>query len=187
MKHQDLFALIVSQEQWRDDNRLLAMFVWWAHAEFGLTWQNVLLSSDNQYLMGLQSVRMYIVNTGIQRVEIVADGNNTIIQAESLNPRVLAQLVWYLPKAEVVGLVDTEGSFKSAFSDWPEGYLMDDCSVLYQKLVTEFKQSRAQKPRISRLYSKLITDPVLFFKDSNALSGKLIYKLMCMFQLERSL
>lgn len=182
-----LLASIVARNGWRDDQRLLGMFMWWIHKHCGLAWQrNFYAISDS--LMNdnalVESVAIHIHNNNVSRIEVESSAGRNTYSAVEMAPATLCRMLWSAGNISTIGL--SESGIDKVLSD-QNLFRLGQSSALYGKLTSEYIGVRKYKSHHRRLWGKLLKDPVLFFRDSDRLAGRSVYRLMRLIRLEKKL
>ncbi|MCB1754092.1 MAG: hypothetical protein KDJ38_01135 [Gammaproteobacteria bacterium] len=186
-KDQLLLAAVASRPAWRDDRKLLGLFMLWVHTRCGLAWQRQFFSAREETgyaFTAIDSVELQVESHKISRVLVSADDKSREYPFAELTPAVIGRLLWFARKTSASGLQESE--VEQYLQSW-EKVRLNESSSLFDALNKQYKHTKKSKSKTSRLWSKFKRDPVLFFRDSNNLSGRSVYKVLCLFQLEKTL
>ncbi len=173
-------ASVIRHKQWHKNNDLQAGFVFWAHSQLGLSWQCKLYTAVVLNFFHVKKAIVYLHSDGFKRIELYSQNKLELLRRKNLQNLSLAKLATQVPRIEVVDLRPVEEQRLRPLN-WMNKDIFDDLPYqdLHQTLINEHKSKQNTNTRNRRLWKKLISDPILFFKDSKTTTGIVIYRMIC--------
>ncbi len=170
--------LIAQDNKWREDERLVALFIWWLHDRYGLSWNQAVYGSNHQSKPG-DAVKIDIVNERVSSVSVFRDDREFILSESFFVADILCGMIWRTDSIAITGISERQSdSFNDFLKGWDGQFPESEFETLKEKLITEYSKEKPRQSRSIRLWRKLRSDPVLFFRDSDKLHGKFMYSMI---------
>ncbi len=174
-------ASIIYKNSWQDDDTLHARFVFWAHNQLGLAWQRRLYTTGEPDFFHIRRAVLYLHDCGFKRIELHSFEHVELLRRINMNDLLLARLALQIADIVIIDLRSRDVQ-KRVKENTITNTMLNEAQYqsLYHHLVCDKKDNRRANARYKRLWRKLISDPVLFFKDSKTIIGIYIFKLICL-------